>query len=174
MAPQAQPDEGAKEREAQAYERGVVDGERRLSDQLLQQRADLQRLQTGVLNSLRDAVSGVLQDSETMLLDLAFEVAEKVIDGVPISREVVEANVRSALDEAKDATQFTIHLHPDDLELLKRQTSDLLDESATGRPMRFVPDPEVGRGGCLVRTEFGSIDARRETRLARLRQALQS
>lgn len=171
----SEPDEASLQREAQAYERGVLDGERRLSDQLLQQRSEIQRLHAGVLRSLQEAVGGVLQDSENLLLDLAFEVAQKTVGAIPVSRELVEANVRAALAEAKDATQFTIQLHPEDLEILKRQTSGLLTEiePASGRPMRFIDDPEVGRGGCVVRTEFGAIDARRETRLERLRLAMQ-
>jgi flagellum-specific ATP synthase len=36
--------------------------------------------------------------------------------------------------------------------------------------MHFIPSPEVSRGGCMVRTKFGLIDARRETRLERIRK----
>jgi flagellar biosynthesis/type III secretory pathway protein FliH len=35
-----------------------------------------------------------------------------------------------------------------------------------------VADAEVGRGGSLVRTEFGVIDARRETRKKRAKKAV--
>lgn len=164
----------ARRREEQAYERGVVDGERRLGEQLLQQRNELQRLHAGVLSSLREAVAGVIRDSENALVDVAFEVARKVIDGVPISRELVEAGIRSALAEAEDATEFCVQLHPDDLALLRQHSSQLLDDTSAPHPVRFVAGPDIARGGCLVRTEFGVIDARRETRLNRLRQALEA
>jgi len=39
-----------------SYERGRLDGERALSEQLIRQRAEVMELQTGVLASLRDAV----------------------------------------------------------------------------------------------------------------------
>jgi flagellar biosynthesis/type III secretory pathway protein FliH len=45
-----------------------------------------------------------------------------------------------------------------------------------GRPDRveFRPRPEVSRGGCILHTRFGVIDARRETKIESLRDALLS
>jgi flagellar biosynthesis/type III secretory pathway protein FliH len=40
--------------------------------------------------------------------------------------------------------------------------------------IRFHDSPEVGRGGCLVQTRFGAIDARRETKLELIRKSLVS
>lgn len=161
-----------KEREAQAYARGLVDGEQRLGSQLLQQRNELVELQNGVLHSLRQAVSQVARDAETAAIEIAFTVAEKLVAEIPINRELVEANVRSALAQCEEATEFFVQLHPDDLELLRRHNSELLAETARQEKIHFLPAPEIGRGGCLVRTQFGIIDARRETRLERVRETL--
>lgn len=161
-----------REHEEQAYARGVADGEQRLGAQLLQQRNELHELHQGALQALRDAVSQVTRDAENTLVDFAFEVAQKIVAEIPINRDLIEANIRSALAQGEEATEFFIHLHPDDLALLERHTSDLLAGSPSNRKMHFIPAPEVGRGGCLVRTKFGIIDARRETRLARLQESL--
>lgn len=163
-----------REREKVAYAKGLADGEQRLGEQLIRQRNELQELHRGVLASLRDAVSKVCREAEDTLIEFAFEVAQKVVAGIPIDRGVVEASIRSALAEAEEATEFFIHLHPEDLKLLQQHASESLAEAARSRPMHFLPDPEVSRGGCLVRTKFGIIDARRETRLARVREALGS
>ena len=39
-------------------------------------------------------------------------------------------------------------------------------------PLRFSHSSEIGRGGCIIQTRFGLIDARRETKLEQLRQTL--
>ncbi len=162
-----------REREDQAYQRGLTDGEHRLGEQMLRQRSELQQLHTGVLKALREAAAGVIHDTESMVLELAFEIAQKVIAETPISREIIETNVRAALAEADEATEFHIQLHPEDLALLERHTSDLLANTPCPKTMHFVGAPDIGRGGCLVRTQFGIVDARRESRLARLRQTLE-
>lgn len=161
-----------RERVEQAYARGLVDGEQRLGAQLLQQRNELLELHTGVLNSLRLAVEQVTHDAENSLIDIAFTVAQKIVAEIPISRELVEANVRAAVAEGEEATEFFIHLHPDDLALLQQHTSELLSNASRQEKMHFLPAPEIARGGCLVRTQFGIVDARRETRLARVQQSL--
>jgi len=37
---------------------------------------------------------------------------------------------------------------------------------------RFLSSPEVTRGGCLVQTQFGTVDARRETKFDLLQRTL--
>ena len=37
---------------------------------------------------------------------------------------------------------------------------------------RFLASPEVTRGGCLVQTHFGTVDARRETKFDLLKRTL--
>jgi flagellar assembly protein FliH len=168
----ADADAKLREREEQAYARGVVEGEQRLGEQLLQQRNELLQLHNGVLHSLRQAVGQVTRDAENALIEIAFTAAQRIVAEVPISHELVEANVRAALAQGEEATEFFIHLHPDDLALLQHHTSDLLSTAPRQERMHFLPAPEIARGGCLVRTQFGVIDARRETRLERVRQTL--
>lgn len=173
---QPPPDPAAvvREREKAAYAQGVADGERRLGEQLLQQRNELHELHRGILESMRQSVAQVCRDAEETLIEFAFEVARKVVGDLPIDRPAIEASIKSALAEAEEATEFFIHLHPEDLALLQRHTSETLAEVAGSRPMHFLAAPEVSRGGCLVKTKFGLVDARRETRLARVREALAS
>lgn len=159
-----------REREEQAYTRGLEEGENRLREQLLQQRNELLELQSGVLQSLRHAALQVAHEAENTLIDYAFEVAQRIVAEIPISRELVEANIRSALAQVEETTEFFIHVHPEDLALLQRHSSDLLTPAPGRDRMHFLPAADVGRGGCLVRTDFGLIDARRETRLEQLRQ----
>ena len=160
------------QREKLAYDRGLTDGEKALSEQLLRQRAEFVEMQNGVLTALRQAVGQVIQQTETSLIQLAFEVASKLVGGLPISPELVEASVRTALDGVDKSTIIALRLHPSDLALLQEYHSTLLTEEAARGPLRFQSAPEVSRGGCLVETRFGVVDGRRETRLERLEKAL--
>ena len=59
---------------------------------------------------------------------------------------------------------------PDDLALLREHQSPVLNGSPETGPLRFSQSPEIGRGGCIIQTRFGLIDARRETKIEQLRQ----
>lgn len=160
------------EREQAAYERGRRDGEKALREQLLQQRADMAELQQGVVESLKQALPRVIQQSEAALVQLALEAARRVVADMPISVELVEAVVREALAQVQDGARITVHLNPEDLALLRKHDSPLLRAPEGGDPLQVVASAEVSRGGCLVQTGFGMLDARRETKWEQIRKTL--
>jgi flagellar assembly protein FliH len=161
-----------REREDAAYQNGRRDGERALSEQLLQQRSDMVELQNGILDSLRRTLPQMIQETESALINLALEAAQKIIAGMPVEVSLVEAVVRDALRQIEDTAEIVIQLHPDDFTLLHKHKSALLKGVPETGPVRFAASPEVTRGGCIVQTRFGMVDARRETKLEQLRKTL--
>ncbi|MEW6160419.1 MAG: FliH/SctL family protein [Verrucomicrobiota bacterium] len=164
----------AQEREQASYERGRREGEEALSEQLVRQRAELLELQHGVLESLHRSIPEVRRDCENKLIELALAVSQKLVAGLPVSAEMVEAAVREALDQVEETTEFHVKLHSEDLELLRKANSPLLLPTSGVDRIHFQPSSDVSRGGCLVQTRFGIIDGRRETKIQLLKQALQS
>ncbi len=159
-------------RERESFELGRREGERALGEQLLRQRAELLELQNGVLSALRQSLPQLARECEATLIALALEVAQKLVAGLPVSAEMVEASVREGIARLADTGVITVHLHADDFALLQRVNSPLLLEQTGGEQMRFNCSSEVTRGGCLVETRFGSVDTRRETKLELLRESL--
>jgi flagellar biosynthesis/type III secretory pathway protein FliH len=163
-----------REREAAAYERGRRDGRQALDAELLEQRRELVNLQTGVFESLRQTVPQVLRDSEQALVALALEVTRKLVSGLPVTAEWVEAGIKEALAQVEETTEFHIYLHPEDLDLLKQIDCDLLSGTGHSPYFHFHPTPEVARGGSMVKTRFGILDATRENKMEILKQAILS
>jgi flagellar assembly protein FliH len=155
-----------------SYERGRQDAEKAISEQLLQQRADLHEVMRGVVTSMRNAIPQMVREAETTLISLSLAAAQKLVAGLPISTAMVEAVVRDALAQVEGAAQFTVRLHPADLELLQKSDSPLLRPDEQGGDFRFLSSPEVTRGGCLIQTHFGTVDARRETKFDLLQRSL--
>ena len=161
------------QREREAFERGRLEAERSLREQLLQQRNDMQNLQMGVLASLRNAIPEVARVTEEALILLAMDTARRLVAGLEVTPGMVEAAVREALTQAEQTGRITVLLHPEDLELVEKVNCPLISELVGGEPVRFQASPIVGRGGCIVQTDFGSLDARRETKFELLKQAVQ-
>ncbi len=159
-------------REETAYQNGRRDGEGALSAQLIQQRTEIADLQHGVLTSLSSALTQVIQESQTALIQLALEAAGRVVADTPIDANMVEAVVRDALREVEDSAEILIQLNAEDLAMLRKNDSALLQGLPDRGPLRFAGSSEVTRGGCLVQTRFGVIDARREVKLQQLSEAL--
>ena len=158
--------------EETAYQKGRRDGEGALSTQLIQQRTEIAELQHGVLSSLNGALSQVIQESQTALIQLALEAAARVVADTPIDAGMLDAVVRDALRQVEDTAEISIKLHPEDLALLRKNDSTLLHGLPDKGALRFIASSEVSRGGCLVQTRFGMIDARREVKMQQLSESL--
>jgi flagellar biosynthesis/type III secretory pathway protein FliH len=159
------------ERERVAMERGRAEAQKLFSEQMIQQRQELMALQDGILRALKDTIPGVVRDCETHLAALAVEVARKVVDGMTVSAEVVEAAISTAMQQVEESAHYTIFVNPADLQLLESKTSSLLGASDT-RKITITASNEISRGGCVVETPFGRVDARRETKFELLKDAL--
>lgn len=160
-----------REREDQAFERGRRQAENDLAGQIVSQRNEVIALQNGVLRSLHNAVPQVVRESEQALIELALATAERLVAGLPVNVEMVEAAVREVLAQVEESSAVQVLLHAEDLALLRKGGSAFVDEEKAGR-LRLTASPEVSRGGCVARTHFGDIDGRRETRLAQVRKAV--
>ena len=160
--------------EEAGYGRGRAEGEAALGAQLMQQRNEVLALQENVFAALNRALPGVREECERALIQLALEVARKLVCGLPISGPMVEAAVREALGQVDEQTNLHVYLAPEDLELLQQINSPVLLPAAAGQHLHFHRAPELSRGSCLVKTRFGFIDAQRETKFAVLQRALLS
>lgn len=166
-------DHRIRDRETASYRRGREEAGREAAVQLAQLRAEFAELQNGVLRSLANSVATVARDCEPVLIAVALETARKLIAGLPVNTALVEAAVREALAEIEDQTQLRVLLHPEDLALLEKAASPLLTTSVGGDRMRVEASTEVTRGGCIVQTRLGVVDARRESKFEMLQQAVQ-
>ena len=164
------------EREEAAFQKGRREGEHALGQQLVEQRNEMRELQNGILHSLQQVLPQLIRETESGLIQLALESAQKIIAGLPIEISLVEAVVREALSQVEDTAEIVVQLHPEDLTLLRKHESPLLGDLQAGLPgmgpLRFTHSPEVSRGGCILQTRFGIIDARRETKVEQLNKTL--
>ncbi|HLH53400.1 MAG TPA: FliH/SctL family protein [Verrucomicrobiae bacterium] len=159
-------------REEFAYQRGHRDGQAALNRQLIQQRSEIAELQRGILNALQSAVPQVIHESEAALITLALEAARRVVADLPIDVRLVEEVIREALRQAEDTAEILVQVNADDLALLRNNDAALLNGLPDKGPLRFVASSEVTRGGCVIQTRFGVIDAQRETKLQQLAESV--
>lgn len=155
-----------------AYERGRLEGEQAVSEQLIRQRVEFSELQNGLLATLRGTFPRVVQECETTMIALALEAAQRLVAGLPVSSEMVEAAIREAIAQANDTSELEVLVNEADLQVLQRAQSPLLAAEAGPQKLRVAASPDISRGGCLVHTRFGTVDARRETKLENLKESL--
>ncbi|GAX91447.1 FliH/SctL family protein [Effusibacillus lacus] len=111
--------------------------------------------------------------AEQELLELACAVARKIM-GKEIECESswVSNTVKSALAELVDRSQVEVIAHPDDIPILVTVKEEMFIKHGSQVELQLKADPAVERGGCLLRTRQGTVDARIDSQLQEVRRAL--
>jgi flagellar biosynthesis/type III secretory pathway protein FliH len=112
---------------------------------------------------------------EAQAVDLALFIAEKVVGGALAVEpaRVLEA-VRGALRSLVERERVTVLVHPEDLELVSEAIGEIRASLGGIDHCDVQAERRVGRGGAVVRTPDGDIDARVETKLARAREVVET
>jgi flagellar assembly protein FliH len=112
---------------------------------------------------------------EAHAVDLGLFLAEKVLGGaLAVQPERVVETVRGALRGIVERERITILVSPEDLDLVRDSISDVLGSLGGVEHCEVQAERRVGRGGCVVRTADGDVDARIETKLQRAREVIES
>ncbi len=118
------------------------------------------------LRQLAESLGGALDSLDFRLadevLDLALDVSRQVIAGELAARperilDVVKLALRQMAESTREARLL---LNPEDAKLVRPILNELLDKSR----LRIVEDARMLRGGCLIETAQGDLDASLQTR----------
>jgi len=122
--------------------------------------------QIGTLLASFDAQIGALEvQMATALTQAATQLARQVVRSeLTTNPELVAAVAREALANLLlSARHVTVQVHPDDMPLVAQGAADEIER----RDARLVASSNVARGGCIVESDAGGIDADIETRWRR-------
>lgn len=114
-----------------------------------------------------------IREAESGLAAIAVAIAERVVaehvvaDPGRTSREAAAAVALFA-----GATRLAIEVAPEDVALVRKALPALAASLADGAEIMIAPAAGMARGGCLVRSGEGVVDARLETKFRRIRESL--
>jgi type III secretion protein L len=115
--------------------------------------------------------SQILGQSESEMLKLSLKIAERIIGRcVEVEPRVMLEIIHKAIESLKYQKEIRIRVNPADLNYLKENKMQLYTMLGESKEIELVEDLLVGRGGCIIDTEIGTIDARLETQIRVIEQ----
>jgi flagellar assembly protein FliH len=147
----------------EGYAAGLAEGRAAAQQQLRQRMAQLDALYEAAARPLQALDEQTAQE----LTKLATIVARRVIAGeLRLAPGLIAKAVRQAAGVLPAATrELRVHVHPDDLALLQGL-------GAAESHWQLLADPALARGDCLLESGYSRLDARVETRLAAIVDAV--
>lgn len=116
------------------------------------------------------ALASLEQDIAPALTRLALRIARQIVRGTLAVQPERLNDLLTELLHLNDGEDglLRLRLNPGDVALAERH----LDAHAADRRWRLRPDPSIARGGCIVETALGEVDATLETRWRQVSAAL--
>ncbi len=155
--------------EHEAYQRGYQEGR------------DFARVEAAKLLEMLKSVAGqslgekwrVINSVEENIVNLALEVAEKIIsEQITVDHNVVVHVARKAIMIAAEREHIEIRVNPGDLETIKAHKEEFMSLMDGIEKIEIIADRRIKRGGCILETSAGNVDARIQSQLYQVEQTL--
>lgn len=123
-----------------------------------------------LLAQFQQGLDGLEHALARRLAGIAMQMARQVVrNELKTSATLVVDVTQEALAEVLlSARHITVKVHPEDLALIAEGCADAVE----ARGAKLVADTHIERGGCLVESDLGVVDARMSTRWACAVQAM--
>ena len=143
----------------QDYQRSIDDGRRQGYEAGTTEAAQL-------LAEARALREKLVRDTEPQLIKLALKVAEKIIGHeLDHNKDEIAQIVGNALETVRQQRDIIVRVHPTDLKNLEAAKPQLIARLGRAKDIDLRGDQTIKRGGCIIDTEIGTIDAQLETQL---------
>lgn len=153
----------------EAYAQGLADGQKKMRlelDKALQAFYQAAKELDGMRNDF-------IHRQSDDLIHLSIGVAEQVIAAeLSLKPDVIVSVVSKAMESAFEADEYRIRVNPEDVSVVQENRPLLLANVNGLRQIYVQSDENITRGGCVIESNKGQVDARLESKLDEIRQQL--
>ncbi|OZB97798.1 FliH/SctL family protein [Paenibacillus sp. XY044] len=154
---------------AEGYREGAEKAEADLQAKLQEMMAEAQ----SVLRHAYMIKEQIIQEAEPFLVDLSCAIAEKVIDKqLTVDQDYAIDLIRKNLSRKREQGVITLCVAPEHFAFVQAAREELSVAIDSQAELQILPDATVHDHGCVIRSSFGSVDARVETQLTEIKKEL--
>ncbi len=158
--------------ERTAFENGFHQGERAGMEMAEKKAEAIMRRYGDSLHDLGRYKAALYSQVEGEVVKLAVEVARKIVHReIQADPDIIRTLVKVALGRVSERSVVTVRVNPIDYNFLLDKRRGWVQEDGGGQEVTLVADKSVERGGCLVQTECGDVDARIEEEFREVERA---
>lgn len=150
------------------YQAGLDAGKASAQKELEQAVGQIKEL----LHSLKDLNEALFQEMEDSAAEVVFEAVTKIIGQTAIDKQTAFSATRAAIEQLKGRERLIVRVSAKDYEMVKAALNDQEAAVPFATSVSVIADNLVQLGGCMIETEAGSLDARLEIQLQRLKETL--
>lgn len=135
-----------------------------------------------VISRLNNILSGVVKKRNTIIMEAHIYIFQLIIlETRKIIKKITEESERVVLDNIfevlknlKGRQEVTLRVNTSDLPVVAYHKKEFLQLAEGIERLNIIEDNSVDRGGCIVNTDFGTIDARISVQLNDLEKEIET
>lgn len=156
---------------AEAFDAGIVEGEKRMQDAYAQDKKQLLENWALLTEGLAQAKSEMLEQLQSCLPDLLVEGVGQILQAWEPSTDQLAQVVNDLLDscDLREGNPVAVFLNPQAIQELQSQKIDFKGRSGL---VELMEDSHLKSGECRVEGRFGVVDAQYRTKLRNLHAVL--
>lgn len=153
----------------EGYQQGVEDGFQKGYKEIAGEIAFAKE----VVESSKKDYRQHIESAETVILNLAMKVAEKIIGHqLEKDEESFLSIVKRAIKEARDYREVQLHIHPVQYQSILSHKEELIAIFPKDTELYIFPDDEIEENSCIIESENGRIDASVDSQLQEIKVKL--
>jgi flagellar assembly protein FliH len=157
----------------QELERAFRQGREAAQHEAIQQFGHASDMLAQALEEVTRLRGSLLQNSSNDMLRLVMSIVRQVLHAeTSVNPQIIIETIDRALHMAVKADYYHIRVHPADLETVTEHKPLFLASINGLKNLSFQADPEIARGGCLLESEIGDVDATIDGQLDQIRRSL--
>ncbi|WP_066067208.1 FliH/SctL family protein [Neobacillus soli] len=150
---------------SEGYDAGISQAENDYSSQI--------QLAAEVLEKAYKEKKDIIKESEPFVIELSIQMASKIIQQeLAANPDVLIEMIKRNLVDSNERSMISICVSPEDFTFVQNQRNLLLESLEGQIEVKILPEHSIEKGGCVIRTSYGSIDARIDVQLREIKQAL--
>lgn len=158
---------------SEAYQQGYQEGQAQAELEMSRKMAEMMEEARQVLQEAYRAKEVIIQEAEPFLVELSCSIAEKIVDKqLTVEPQFAMDLIRKNLARKREQGLISLCVSPAQFSFVNAAREELAMAVDSQAELQILPDSTVKDHGCVIRSSFGSIDARIDTQLAEIKKEL--
>ena len=161
------------EAQQKGYQEGFFKGKKDAEDQINKEYKEKISQVEQLIHQAFEQKDLIISEAEPFLLELSTAIAMQIVkQELDIHPDKFIELIKQHILRFREKDYITICVHPDDFEQIQSQRVHLISAVNGETEIKIIPDHSVTPKGCIIRTAYGSIDARIDTQIEEIKKAI--
>lgn len=153
----------------EGFELGKLEAEQQIQQQYQGKMEQIQNL----LEQAFQQKEQIISEAEPFLLELSTVIASQIIkQELENSPGKFIELIKQHILRVKEKDSITVCVNPDDYAFIQGQRAHLVAMVNGETEIKIIPEHSISPKGCIIRTAFGSVDARIDTQLDEIKKVI--